>query len=215
MEEIPLNDDGENTSRNPARYKRLLAEATERATAGLVSCDWDLVDGDDNLQLCVNNETRSIRVIGTLRGTREHWRSRWLSGVSLNYESYVCREEKTQISVFAHMLNTLGTRYRAAGIYHVYDIDSERTTRLIYVTDEEIHTLHTDPMSLAHVDGTLGLWLRASGAHHCEVHLVIWPDFHLSALESLRHCGVWTSQMVMFGKLLKAAILDLQPSEST
>ncbi len=204
MEDIPLTE----PVAVVVDHKRIMAEAIEHATRCLGSCDWDLIEEEelDPFQLCINDDTDHIRLVGTLRGSLAHWRGVWQSGIESSYESY-----ESDIVAFAHVFSLLGMRYRASGFYHVYDVQSEQTVRFIFVSDPT----NRKPHPVRPVDGAIGVWLRASGDEQCEVHLVTWADFHMSPSEAIRTFGLWGSQATLVGREMRKALLALQPPEAT
>lgn len=217
MEEIPLDPQAPlapatvaGVAPSPERYKCVMARAIQRCTQGLVSVGWDSLSDDADLQLCIGEDHKGVRLVGTLAGTLEWWSTQLEERIAERYESYECREEETAFCVFRHAVNALGSRYSVAGLYQRYSVPGERVVRFIFVSDAEVAALHPVGAGAPVLDGVLGVWLRAADDEkRCEVHLVLWPDFHLSALEALLRVGMWGKLAAAVGRELKGALLKL------
>jgi len=213
MEEIPLDTAHAviaGVAPSPERYKWVMARAIQRCAQGLESRGWDTLSDDADLQLCIDEDANGVRLVGTLAGTLEWWCAQLEERLVERYESYECREEETAFRVFRHAVNALGSRYAMAGLYQRYEVPGDQAVRFVFVSDAEVGALHPVGAGAPTLDGVLGLWLRSTEDGRCEVHMVLWPDFHLSALEELLRVGVWSTLAATVGRELKQALLALQ-----
>jgi hypothetical protein len=235
MEEVPLQDMVESPpvaaalpiAPNADHYKCVIGNAIRKAAACVSNCNWDSLDSDgstpagginvDAEGVVPPGEVQGMRLAGRLRGSLEYWRRKLFEGIT-PYESYVCTEEQSDITVFSSDARLLGYRYNVYGLYQLYEIPSEQSFRIVFASDAVVAALHRQPEAhgIPLLEGMITLWFTATANDEaCDMWLVAWPRLTLTPLAALWHFGIYGSQTKALGDTLRSALLKRQPVNRT